>query len=141
MHARWQHKEGDGDEGQRGNGAYLVVAPRRPECRKDGADKECGAVENGGWSTRCERRKIAPPSAVEDEPAPIGTDQRPWVPCIDAEIWVVPRRLADLADHVHHGEPEREGDKRDNRRSNKSSQHHTPRVTCTSSANQGEKSE
>ena len=141
MHACWQHKKGDGDEREGGNGAHSVVAPCRPECRKDGANKECGSIDNGWWSARNKWRKVAPPTAVQEEPSPFGADERPQVPCVDAEIWVVPRRFTNLADHVHHSEPEREGDKGDDRCANESGQHHAPRVTCAAGANQGENGE
>ena len=141
MNACRQHKKGDGDERERGNSAHPVVAPCRPECYKDGANKKGGAIKNAWWSARDKRRKIAPPTAVQEEPGPIGADERPRVPCIDAEIWIVPRSLTNLADHVHHGEPEREGDKGDDRRSSKSSQHQTPRVACAAGTNQGENGE
>ena len=111
MNACWQHKEGDGDERERGNGSHPGVASCRPECCKDGANKECGAIKNGWRSARDERRKIAPPTAVQQEPAPVGADECPRVPCIDAEVWVVPRSFTNLANHVHHGESEWEGDK------------------------------
>ena len=141
MNACRQHKKCDGNEREGGNGAHPVVAPCRPECRKDGANKECSAAENGGWSARNEWRKVAPPTTVKEEPRPVGADECPRVPCVDAEIWVVPRRLTNLADHVHHGEPKREGDKGDDRCANESGQHHTPRVTCAASANQSESGE
>ena len=84
MNACWQHKEGDGDQRQRGNCAHPVIAPRRPECCEDGANEKRGAVQDGWWPARNQWRKVTSPTAIEKESAPFGADQCPRVPCVDA---------------------------------------------------------